>query len=384
MKNWRYTLCLLYIIPFVNIFKNRGMANIILPILGILFLLIFLSCKFRRIPSSEKKVYNWANKLVVSICFMVIISRIYGIDNIDMIIFFCSFPYFFFLFRRICFLPDFVLGPFINYLRYLIVIITTSIIVDYFLLKFGMLTMQPMYREEAWSYFGRPFGIFGQPSVNSTLLCLFYLLYTRLKKVHNIFVSYDSMFILTTIGCIVQGSGSGFLSYAFVLFNKFSSKKNVDFNLKKKLPYIIVCIILLYIIIMSNIIDKLSINYINVLIEFCNENIVIPYLNILKNPINLWFGFSGNVITIDLGPLYLIASVGLFYFIIISFFTLSLFKKARSSEMKLSILLLLVGNLLYPVMFYFIMNVVWFFIYYIILVIENGTKEQYRNSNVCL
>ena len=130
-------------------------------------------------------------------------------------------------------------------------------------------------------------------------------------------------------------------------------------------------------------IDKLSLNYINELIEYTGEELWYPYLNLLNSPLYLCFGMPEFPLSIDFGPLYLVGTVGLIYFIAITILCLSLYNKAKSAEMKMSIVLMLVGNLHYPVMFYFVMNVIWFFIIYIILVLENE-KVQSSDRLVCV
>jgi hypothetical protein len=61
-------------------------------------------------------------------------------------------------------------------LTFYILAFSISIIVDYIILHSILdIALQPMYHKDAYSYMTRPFGITGQPSVNSVLLVFFLL-----------------------------------------------------------------------------------------------------------------------------------------------------------------------------------------------------------------
>lgn len=375
MNNWRWTEALLYIFPFVNIFNNRGGNTLILIIISIIILLmIFSSINRGKYSKDERRVMMCGSLLMLSVVVILIFSLEYNIDNFDGIRFFCAFPFFFPLFIRMRNIGGFFSGPFIRYLRYLIVLITLSIIVDFILMQLDLVTWQPMYNEEQVSYLTRPFGLFGQPSVNSSLLCLFYIMHSVIIKHFQIKYKKDWLFLIVLLGCILQGSGSGFISLGIAIFCKYGAKGKSYVPFRKIIPYAILTLLGLVAVVLSNKIDKLSLNYIKELISFTKIELWQPYLEVSRQPISLWFGIKQSDIGIDFGPLYLISIVGLFYFIVISIFSLYLFKNAKSVEMKSAIVLLLVANLHYPVMFYFIMNAIWFFICYFILVNEHEKK----------
>lgn len=371
-KSWKCITHLLYVVPFVNICNNRGAGVFIMSFMAVCLLFLFLYTIGRYVFSPQELIVKRCGfRMCLCVCLLTIVSLIYGIGNFYSIRFFCLFPFFILIFTRVPNIKGYIRTYFIIYLRYLVVLITCSIVIDYILMSIGLLTMQPMYSEEQYAYTTRPFGLFGQPSVNSSLLCLFYILHFTLVKRYRINYSRDWLFIVMTIGCLVQGSGSGFISYGIAFLCKYGTKNKINISIKRFIPYAIITVVGLVAVIMSNKVHKLSLDYINVLIEYTKDDLWYPYLQLIGSPVGLWFGMKEFPLSIDFGPLYLVGTVGLFYFIVMTIFCLTLYFRAVSAEMKLCIVLLLVGNLHYPVMFYFIMNVIWFFICYIILVIEH-------------
>lgn len=380
-KSWKYAMYILYLLPFMNISANRGFSMYLLIIIGFLALKL-LSCRTTSNTIEENRVMKVGYMLIASVIAIGVISLLFGINNLEMLRFFCLFPFFFPLMDKISQKKEFVLVNLNRYLYFLSCLVTLSIGIDFVLMQIGLITMQPMYKPEAYTYHVRPFGIFGQPSVNSCLLCFFYIFHRAINKYLHIHTGRDVLFIVVLAGCILQGSGSGFLSLIFVLFCKFGVGKKLKIPAGKLLFVAAFFCLAVAWVILNNKVDKISADYFNELYEYTNDELWTPYLYILKNPINLLFGFPDFPISIDFGPLYLVGTVGLVYFIIFSIYAIFLYRKSRSIDMKIGIVSLLVGNLHYPVMFYFVMNGLWFFITYYILVIENGKRNQGRSCAV--
>lgn len=359
---------LLYLVPFTNIIGNRVSDN------ASLYFLISLLSIYVLFSRSRKLKYVYKNKLctliisgVVMLCLLLFTSVIYEIQNTYYIRFYGLFFGIAFLF--------FIKGTATSYyyflsryIKYLIYLITISILIDFLLMSFGFVELQPMFSIEQYSYHTRPFGIFGQPSVNSSLLCFLYLFYNSLYSINK--NEKDTLFIVITIGCLLQGSGSGFLSYFFVLLYKYGTEKHAVRISKKLILFFILAVISLTYLILSNAVEKISLNYMKELYEFSVWELWYPYVISIRNVTYILWGVPNTDISIDLGPLFIIATVGVVYFIYLTIVFFYLFKKSKQLSMKFAIVLLLVANLHYPVMFYFIMNFLWFYIFYHIIVEE--------------
>ncbi len=366
---------LMIFLPFTNIIVNRIDESVGIYVLLGLFALSFIFSPSTKMSSvREKKMMTFCTLCAVFVVAYAIISLVLEINNIYYIRFYGLFMLLLPLLAKknaIKFYNNYLPG----YLKFLMCLITTSVIIDTILMAMGMLTMQPMYNPEQYAYMTRPFGLFGQPSVNSTLLCLFYMIYNSLNIVKK--KGKDYAFLIVTLGVIMQGSGSGFISYFFVLLQKFGlPNKDKIPKMSKKLFFIFFFFIIVFIgIVLSNKIEKISLNYILELAEFSFDELWLPYLASLKSPYYIYFGVPETDISIDLGPLFIVATVGLIFFSFLTLIFVYLFKQAKQISMRLAIIMLLVGNLHYPVMFYFVMNFMWFFIVYHIMV-SNHEKEN--------
>ncbi len=367
-------LLLMIVLPFTNIISHRIDETIGVYILLGLFVLSFVFSKTSVMKSKSEKDLMFLCKLCASLVLIyALISYGLGINNIYYIRFYGLFllllPFLakknaIYFYHR--YLP--------SYLKYLIILITSSIIIDTILISIGLLELEPMYDPTQYSYWGRPMGLFGQPSVNSTLLCFFYIFYNSLNtKDHK---KLDSLFTIVTIGVLLQRSGSGFISYFFVLLLKYglSNKNNLQKIHKKFIFFGIVLSALFIWIVQSNKVKKISLDYMLELSDFSYDGLWLPYLSSLKSPFYVFFGVPGTEISIDLGPLFIIATVGVLFFVFLTLLFLFLYGKTKQISMKIAIIMLLIGNLHYPVMFYFIMNFIWFFIIYHIYTFNNEKK----------
>ena len=383
MRSSRYWFYLLLISPFLNIINYRIGESYGFAIVLVLLLLFVLTDKKRRpLVKQEKKVFQI---FVVSLIFILtglFFSSFYSIDNFYYYRFFClSFiliPVF--LFRGDS--GSFIRNKLLFILRYYIILITLSITIGFILKIAGLDQMEPMYDAEKWTYLDRPFGIFGQPSVNSGLLCFFYLFHRSAIKLwsDNYTARMDYLFYIVTLGVILQGSGSGFLSYAFVLVGKLLGKKiNISWG-RLALGSGIVLLIL-YKIVVSGMVEKISLDYIGALQEFIDVYLLTPYSQLIKNRAYLLWGVPDFPLSIDLGPLYMMGTIGLVVTVFIFLFLFFMTKKTKSLDMKLGIIMLIVGNLHYPVMFYMVMHFMWYIIVYYVLVLEKSSVMTIKNAN---
>lgn len=380
MRSSKYWYLLLLVAPFVNIVNFRigevaGLLMMILP----LTLFVFTAKKRNSFNHYEKSVY----KLLICSLLVIIIgfsfSLVYSIDNFYYYRFFCLsfilFPAFFFCGDSELFIKTNLLF----FLKYYIVLISGSILIGTILKSVGMDHLEPMYDVEKWSYLNRPFGIFGQPSVNSSLLCFFYIFHRAAAKLwlNKYLKGKDWLFWIVTVGVVLQGSGSGFLSYVLVLLCKFSGNRyNIPWL--RILLISIVGLLGLYEVVISGVVDKISLDYINFLIDFVSEDLIDPYKKMIKNDAYLLWGVPDFPLSIDLGPLYMLGTIGLIVTLFIFVFLFYMFRQTRSLDMKIGFIMLIVGNLHYPVMFYMIMHFMWYIIIYYVLVIEKTSQGSIK------
>lgn len=332
-------------LPFFNILSHRindfALIIIILP-------LVFLS--FVNFDSNKKYSMKISYiLLIILLLFNFYIIYQYNVNNGNTEIlyylkFFGSFIFIFFYFVMFFNLEYFIINYYIKLIKYFVIIISISIIIDYIILHSYLdISLQLMYSSEAYSYKTRPFGIFGQPSVNSTLLVFFYFLLLAHKDKINYKV-LKNLFLLVTISIVLQGSGSGFVSFAVLILALL-------FNSKYKY-YALFFIFLILLIVINNIIEKISLEYMVVLLEHSNT-LITQWFDNIKSPLDLLFGgIHGGI---DFGPLFITSEVGLIYFILLTLLFLYMISRANFFE-KYAIIILLIGNLHYPVIFYVIMQ----------------------------
>tara|TARA_B110000238_G_C16086782_1_gene421986 strand:- start:314 stop:1447 length:1134 start_codon:yes stop_codon:yes gene_type:complete len=233
-------------------------------------------------------------------------------------------------------------------LSFYILVFSFSIMIDYVILHSALdISLQPMYSKEDWNYFGRPFGISGQPSVNSVLLVFFYTLVLSRSS----FNKSKTLLLFTVMGVLFQGSGSGFIALIMLFFVMFGG-----FHwLIKALVYACGFLIVAQLVQEFKFLDKISLLYISgiaqvFMLQIDNWIILVnesyPLLNVL---------FGGVSSNIDFGPLYFMSNVGLIYSILFLMLIVISVVKAKNRYQRFAIFILLVGNLHYPVMFYAIM-----------------------------
>lgn len=370
----------LFLMLFIAILSNR-----ISPIIAyiLIFSLVLLHTLFSyKICQYTKIAYYYLIFLIFNLYLVYLYQKIYySSDNLYYLQFFGSQVVFFIILNFIN-INNFIEKYFELFLFNAIILSFILIVVDYVLIAFGLVSSQLMYRENLFSYYEKPFGLFGQPSVNATYLVVFFMLYlaffkeTKYKK--KIF-----LFILVSISLILQNSGSGYLLY-FLLISSFFYK-NILFKLFL-LPFIFMTFIY---IIMNNFIDKISIDYILLNYEYFSLIIISMINDNFSSIYDVLFGINPSIdFPIDFGPAFLIAKVGLLFFISYTILLIYMLYKNKNTYFRMSIISLVISNLHYPVLFYPVMNVILpiLFIYTInqknSSVKNNGTQKINKNIKI--
>lgn len=244
------------------------------------------------------------------------------------------------------------------------------IFIDYLLLLNGMGTSQIMYKPDAHTYATKPMGIFGQFSINSSYIISSYLFWLSIEKDVS-YIKKIIVFLLVSIAIFLQDSGTGYFLYFILLFSLLWKYRSFKFIF---MPFVMVVI---YLIIYHGIIEKISYENIQILVNFFIAIIEYDYIVNINSFMDFLFGIDGNYnMKIDLGPLFLIAKLGFLYFLLYSIGLIYFLYIAPDFYFKIAIICLIVANLHYPALFYPIMNIVLpiLFIYSI-----NHKKQRIQN-----
>jgi len=111
-------------------------------------------------------------------------------------------------------------------------------------------------------------------------------------------------------------------------------------------------------IIQSDVIAKLSSEYLVYLYDYFLEIFKITYSDNVHNIFDFLFGIDGNYnFPIDFGPMFMIAKVGFLYFFLYSLIIFYMIYKSPDRYFRMAIISLVVANIHYPALFYPIMNV---------------------------
>lgn len=249
-----------------------------------------------------------------------------------------------------------------TYLSYLIILVSSSIIIDFILLNAGYANFQLMYNSENITYLERPFGLFGQPSVNSTLICVFYLLKRYIHEIWNLGRVRGIYFVLVLLSVLCQGSGSGLISFILLIIPIYWSRL-------KAFKYIFIFLLLggVYYVIQSELVQKLSLTYLTFLYDFVVDIIYLYLANIPSITDLIWGGVALSVdIPIDLGPIFYIAHSGLLLYIAFISTLIYICIKEKNYNLRYAILILFIGGLHYPVMFYVVMHFIWLLLFFVL------------------
>ena len=350
LKNSYLLYLLVLFMPFVGVLKNQGLITasylgIILPMI----LLFFFKIKKHQV----KKMPILIALIMEYILFLgFMYQKInYSFDNYYYIQFFGAQIIFFLILYSFVNINVFFDKYFNKICIFILSVIFLSIVMDYFLLNNGMSTLQLMYRPSLRSYLGKPMGIFGQFSINTTYAVICFLLFKYTENNYNLKINLVLFFMLTVV-IILENSGSGYIAYMILLLVLFS--RNIIF----KVFIIPVFIIFVVFIILNNILEKISLDYVIYNFKYFSKILTYTYTNNIHSLSDVLFGIDGNYnFPIDFGPLFMIAKVGLIYFIAYSMIILYMLYKETNKFFRAVLLILLISNLHYPTLFYPVMNV---------------------------
>ena len=156
---------------------------------------------------------------------------------------------------------------------------------------------------------------------------------------------------MVSIVIIVEDSGTGYICY-FLLLTTYVYRKKILRYLAMPLLFGGMCFI-----VVNNLLTKISVDYLTFLYKFTMNIITVHYVNHINSVWDVLFGVDVNYdFPIDFCPFFLIAKVGLLYFILYSIAIMYLFYKQKNMYFRMAIVSLLFVNLHYPALFYPIMN----------------------------
>ena len=222
---------------------------------------------------------------------------------------------------------------------------------------------QLMFNEYAKSYYGKPLGVFGQFSVTSTYIVFFYmiLLSTGIKIRDS-----KKLLLLILIVLLLQDSGSGYIALSALLLSS-------SYRFKYFRSSMIIIFLTLITIIIMNIVPKISYIYIEWLYYYFYDLYLI-YCNGVNSFSDILFGIDGSyLLPIDFGPLFMISKVGLLFFILYVSLIMHVILISRNIYITLSLIMLLISNLHYPILFYPLMNI---FLPLLIILVSTKTSEK--------
>ncbi len=337
----------LLFIPFVGILSNNG-ATILSYGIILTFIMILFFFKIQLKQLSGFFLFYIALMMLALYLDFIYQQLAYSFNNAYFLQFFGSQLFFFLLFSFFANIQLIHQKYLSRFFKFMVILIFISVLIDYILMSSGFTTAQLMYQADAFSYHNKPLGIFGQFSINSTYIVVFYMLYKSMQdRPRNNYV----LFLLLTITIILEDSGSGYIAYLLLLATMLYTYSLLKYT------FIPASIIILYLI-SNNSVSKLSIDYLQFLYDFFTEIIQVIYIDNIYTINDILFGIDGKFnFPIDFGPMFMIAKVGLVYFILYSIAIFYLIYKAKRIYFKMAIFILIVLNIHYATLFYPIMNI---------------------------
>ena len=337
----------LLFMPFVGILSNNGGT-----VLSYGFIIVFtITLLFFKIQLKQLSGFFlfYISLMMLALYFNIIYQQLeYSFNNTYFLQFFGSQLFFFLLFYFFANIKLIHQKYLSRFFKFMVILIFISVLIDYILLNSGFTTAQLMYQADAFSYHNKPLGIFGQFSINSTYIVVFYMLYRSMQERSK---NNYMLFFMVTITIILEDSGSGYIAYLLLLTTIMYTYSLLKYT------FIPITIIILYLI-SNNTVSKLSVDYLQFLYDYFTEIVQITYIDSIYTLNDVLFGIDGNFdFPIDFGPMFMIAKVGLVYFILYNIAILYLIFKAKSIYFKMAIYILIVSNMHYPTLFYPIMNV---------------------------
>lgn len=340
----------LLLILFIRVISSKSEMIGYLLILLFIVILSFLKSKPKQI--SKNQLLFYLSGLLILYFNYIYQLMYYEYNNLYFIYFFGS-QIIFFIYFGFFIQVDYFIKTYVSSFLFIGVVALACVVVsDYIMIENGLIHYQLVYNEyTSRSYLTKPLGLFAQFSINSSYSVVFFLLYLHFSKMqnkkNNIF-----LFALVTTTIILQDSGTGYVAYFLllvVLLYKIAFTKYI------LTPLLALCS---FIIVKANLIEKISAEYILYLYKLSQNILEESYLKNVKSIWDILFGIDGNYnMTIDLGPVYMIAKIGLLFFLFYSAILIYMIYLAPSRHIRIAIIILAFTNLHYPALFYPVMNV---------------------------
>jgi hypothetical protein len=357
-----FFVCLLFLYPWMNIISNR-FSNIINFLL--IAMLIGLAAIFRK--ATDRFKVDFITKFILAWLFILLISfsykTFYFVAPFDPFYFVLTFNLIIFLgFSCLIDIRNVVDRYFLLYLNYLIILSFIAILIGYIALNSSLPdTWQLLYRSGpglSHDYWNRPFGLFGQPSINITVIVFAYMLRlyvvdTTVKNKNK--VRELSLFIIVILTVFFQQAGTGYLGL-LVMLSLLLFRNGKMFLV---VPALIIFILMLGFIFYDEIqsmnlllSNKMSEEYIMASVEYFYADLIKPYLTDL-NLLGFLLGINPKFnYGIDFGPLYVLYKLGIFFTLTFFCYLAVMLFIARSFSLLSAIVLILVLSLHYPVVIY--------------------------------
>lgn len=362
VKEKTFLLLLLYV-PWINVINYRISSLVASLLMAFLIGLLALESLVWQTKINKEYFDIIKKNFFLFLAFVSLLGySIFSHTFSDLFLFFNLFLLLLLVIPLLIDIRSFCYKYFDAYLSYLIILVSSSIIIDFILLITGHVSLQLMYNSENVTYLTRPFGLFGQPSVNSTLICAFYLLKRYLHEIWNLGQIRNFYFLFIVLGILCQGSGSGFIAFILLIIPIYWRRLRFF-----KYAFILLLACIVYYISQSELVEKLSWTYFTFLFDFVVDIFCSYVTSITSIAYLIWGG--GDLptgVTIDFGPIFYIAHVGLLLYIAFVSTLVYICIKDKNYNLRYAILILFIGGLHYPVMFYVVMHFIWLLLFYVV------------------
>jgi len=362
-------LVYLFVLPLMNFLSNRvsSVFNYIIIFTIIILLILF----------NKKSKYYFSSKLICIIFLQIavmacsILYKVILFNYIDINITLTFFFNFIIFSLFILGFVDFNLiikKNFLLLINFLIILSAITIFEGYIVLHSNLPnTWQLIYRYGMnHDYSNRPFGLFGQPSINAGVILFCYLIRLYLIDIENKKVSFLNTafyFILVTGSIYFQHSGSGYIGYVVMIF-ALLSRNIVNFSfLIGTCLYFMSNIYFLYQSELSYFSNKITWNYAIASYDYFFYKILLPYIDNLTF-FDFLFGIDDKRnIPIDFGPIYILGHVGGGYCFILFYMILNIRKKIKNRYVTSAFIILFLISVHYPIVVYPIPSIFYFLLW---------------------
>ncbi len=362
IKKETFFFLFLLLLPWMNVISNRisGGLNLVIIISLILLPILLFKKKGKKLNNQNVIFYI---VLQIILLMLTIIYKIifYGYINFSIYIVFCFNYFILFIFMHLIDIKSFLNKYLFLYINYILIISFIAIVIGHIALYTDIPdTWQLLYREGmGHDYFNRPFGLFGQPSINIGVVLFLYMIRLYVIDTKKIYISKlnrYTYFIMIVLTVLLQKSGTGILG--FFIMSLLLLSRNLFLMFFIMIPISIVTMFIYFnyqeeLTVTYKILShKVSIEYIVANLLYFYNSIIQPYFANLTF-FDLLFGIDDTRnITIDFGPIYVIGNTGLLYTSVMIIYIFYLMHKAKNFYFNISIFVLFFIGLHYPVLIF--------------------------------